>query len=737
MERQIDDARNWLEALRHQAESVVEFDWAKPGFGELKATLEALRAAEEESQRALALSRRREAEMAGLLAASRFILEQRGFRQTARSIFEVCRELTGATSGYVALLSSDQTRNEVLFLEAGGRPCSVDPALPMPIRGLREIAYRTGRAVYDNDFLRSDWAGLMPDGHVRLDNVLFAPLCLGGKPVGVLGLANKPGGFTEDDVRVATAFGDLAALALLNSRAQEALEQSSERFQAVAQSATDAIVSIDSQGRIVFWNTVAETVFGYPSLEIMGQTVNQILPERFRQAHDAGMARAASTGTSKMAGRTIESVGLRKNGREFPLEMSLATWTTGEGQFFTAIIRDITERKGAEEKIRQLNESLERRVVERTAALEQLNAALLDEVAQRQTVDALLKQSEQKYRTVADFTYDWETWVSPKGTFLYVSPSCERISGYRPEEFVANPDLLRTIVHADDRPLIDQHYFKIQADETSICNFDFRIVSRSGEIRWLAHMCQPVRSAQGQYLGRRGSNREITQRKRAEEALRALRFRLRQSQDEERRRIARDLHDSTSQQLAAALMNLGSLEQQMPAMDAQTAKLVTESLALVERCSQEVRTVSYLLHPPFLDQLGLGPALRSYVEGFSRRSGIQVKVDLPAELPRFSSPVELALFRVAQESLGNIHRHSDSREAWITLQAERGLIRLEIGDRGRGLPAELLEGFAQGIMPQGVGIAGMRERLAEVGGKLELRSEASETRVRAIIPLPA
>ncbi len=168
----------------------------------------------------------RERKHASLLRASRSVLENREFTPAARTIFDICRDLTGATAGYVSLLTESGEENEVLFLEAGGRPCSVDPKLPMPIRGLRETSYRELRAVYDNDFHHSRWMEFMPRGHVRLDNVMFAPLIVGGKAVGLIGLANKEGGFTEEDRAIASAFADIAAIALMNSRNLDSLESS-------------------------------------------------------------------------------------------------------------------------------------------------------------------------------------------------------------------------------------------------------------------------------------------------------------------------------------------------------------------------------------------------------------------------------------------------------------------------------------------------------------------------------
>lgn len=137
-------------------------------------------------QAALADARRRQAQMSALLEAARAVLDYREFRTAARFVYESCKEAIGAGAGYVALLSKEGTENEVLFLDSGGIDCTVDPALPMPIRGLRREAYLGACTVYENDFGRSAWHDLLPDGHVTLDNVLFAPLLVDGKAVGVL-----------------------------------------------------------------------------------------------------------------------------------------------------------------------------------------------------------------------------------------------------------------------------------------------------------------------------------------------------------------------------------------------------------------------------------------------------------------------------------------------------------------------------------------------------------------------
>ena len=164
------------------------------------------------------------AEYEALIESARAILLKQEFSESAKEIFSLCKKVTGATSGYVALLSPDGSENEVLFLDSGGLMCDVDENLPMPIRGLRETAYRTLKGIYDNSFADSHWMKFLPEGHMRLDNVMFAPLIIDRQAVGLIGLANKPGGFTQRDIDFSATLSTVAAAALRNSRNSEAVQ---------------------------------------------------------------------------------------------------------------------------------------------------------------------------------------------------------------------------------------------------------------------------------------------------------------------------------------------------------------------------------------------------------------------------------------------------------------------------------------------------------------------------------
>lgn len=340
--------------------AIVETCLTKP----YKLLFRNLKQSEEALQNTLKETDQRRAEISALLEASRAVLENRKFKDAARAIFDSCKNLIGANAGYVALLTKEGTENEVLFLDSGGLRCTVDPNLPMPIRGLREEASRTGKAVFHNDFPSSGYMKYMPEGHVNLNKVLFAPLAISGKVIGLLGLANKPGGFTENDARMASALGELAAVALHNSRTLESLETSEEHFRSVVQTANDAIISIDKRGNIIFWNNSAENIFGYSAEEVTGKPLTLLMPERFRQIHQKAIHQVVSTGKSNIIGKTIEMIGLKKDGNEFPLELSLAAWGAGEEIFFTGILRSITQRKQAEDELRQKTHELGERVKE-------------------------------------------------------------------------------------------------------------------------------------------------------------------------------------------------------------------------------------------------------------------------------------------------------------------------------------------------------------------------------------
>ena len=228
---------------------------------------------------------------------------------------------------------------------------------------------------------------------------------------------------------------------------------------------------------------------------------------------------------------------------------------------------------------------------------------------------------------------------------------------------------------------------------------------------------------------------QIIERHKVEERLRELATRILQLQDDERRRIARDLHDSAGQYLAAIQMNLTALEQPTSALTVWQAKRISDCREMVSRCTSEIRTLSYLLHPPLLDDMGLASAIRSYAEGFAERSKIRVEVDIPNEFGRLSSDTETALFRVVQQSLANIHRHSGSCVAKIRMRQDAEEVTAVVADEGCGIAPDVLKQFDTGGRLLGVGIAGMRERVRVMKGRFNIKSSQDGTTIEVSLPV--
>ncbi len=227
---------------------------------------------QKELESALEESNQRRKEISALLDSARAVLKYTDFTESAKIIFTACKSIIGATSGYVALLSPDGKNNDVLFLDPGGLPCSVDPSLPMPIRGLREEAYKTKKAVYCNDFLNSEWMKFIPEGHVALKNVLFAPLIIDEKAVGVIGIANKPEDFTSTDARMATMFGEFAALSLRNSKILNTIKENERFLRNVIDINPNCIFVKDESGKYILANKAITDLYGVDVDVMEGKT---------------------------------------------------------------------------------------------------------------------------------------------------------------------------------------------------------------------------------------------------------------------------------------------------------------------------------------------------------------------------------------------------------------------------------------------------------------------------------
>jgi PAS domain S-box-containing protein len=343
-------------------------------------------------------------------------------------------------------------------------------------------------------------------------------------------------------------------------------------------------------------------------------------------------------------------------------------------------------------------------------------------------------------------------------TFLHLGNNLRDLLDLAPSESLASCEDFVKHVHPDDVAAVRGEIVRSRA--RGEFQLEYRVLLPDGRVRWLYDRGQlmPDPSTGANCLV--GACTDITERKQAEAelklvrdelegrvnqrtyelraaeaGLRMLSGRLMQLQDEERRRISRELHDSSGQALAALSMCLSMVQRETDKLSARAARNLSDANRLVRELSQELRTMSHLLHPPLLDEAGLESALHWFVEGFGQRSGIDVKLELAPELGRLSKEMEIAIFRLVQESLANVHRHSGSKTAQVRVGREAQKVTLEICDQGRGLSAEGGTAASEPAVP-GVGIQGMRERVRQLGGKFEIQSRQGSTVVRAAIPLP-
>jgi len=367
--------------------------------------------------------------------------------------------------------------------------------------------------------------------------------------------------------------------------------------------------------------------------------------------------------------------------------------------------RIVVKREQAEDEVMKAHRELEDRVKERTLELEQKTAEVVEKAM------------------LLDLANDAIFVKTASGTISYWNQGAERLYGWSMAEAIGKTphELLKTEYPIPTQVIESQDKWEGELRHTR--RDGTRLVVSS---RWTT-----LRDGSGKPVGWLEICTDITLRKRAEQAARSLSGRILNLQDDERRRIARELHDSLGQYLTALKMNL-DLFQMSNSNHAAIAKDCSE---ILDKCLAETRTLSHLLHPPLLDESGFGSAARWYVDGFAQRSGIAVNLDLPAELGRLHKDVEIALFRAVQEALTNVHRHSGGTVVDIKLSADAEQVQLEIKDNGRGIPEDKLNGLRDGAAETGVGLAGMRERIRELGGSLQIQSDNAGTNLFVTVPV--
>ena len=482
-------------------------------------------------------------------------------------------------------------------------------------------------------------------------------------------------------------------------RAEEEKRISQEMFTKAFRSSPDSMtISTLSEGRIVEVNDSFTRLFGWQRDECVG-----------RMAADLGIwSRPADRDELRRAllgqGRTtqFETVLRTKSGECHTVQISADVITLNGETCMLSLAHDMTARKLREEA---------------------------------------LYASEERFRTLVQNIDAAIVLFSSEGRIQFANQAAERIFGITEEEARGKLSNEVPLVLLDAReneiPFASRPVPRVLATGRPVHNavLGWRRVG-SSEVSWLVGNAVPQYSKDGKLNGVIVSLVDITEQKKSEEKLRRLSSRLLQLQDEERRRLGRDLHDSLAQLVLAVNLRLAQVTRSSPKLENAGRQLLSEARETLQEMSRQIRTLSYLLHPPLLDELGLASAIREYAKGFSDRSGIRLNVEIQEDFQRLSQEAETALFRIVQESLTNIQKHSGSPTASLRLAGEPSAVNLEVRDSGRGMPAVPDRKAEQSGARFGVGILGMRERLTQLGGELQIESNGSGTTVRARIPLP-
>lgn len=491
-----------------------------------------------------------------------------------------------------------------------------------------------------------------------------------------------------------------AKIPSLHIATQIALHHSEERFRLLVEAVQDyAIFMLDPEGNVTSWNAGAERLKGYRAEEILGQHFSRFYSEEDQRAHKPKrlLNLAVTQGRVEDEGWRI-----RKDGSKFWANVTITAIKDGTGTLigFAKVTRDITERMQAAQSLRE---------------------------------------SEERYRTVAETAHDAIVSIDEESLIWFANSATSSMFGYALSEVIGQPltMLMPDLFDGDAAGL--RAYLQPGKGSLDWNGFELVGLRKNGD-RFPAELSlgEVLHKDKHQFIG---FIRDITERKRAQQKLtesakhlRQLSLHLLRTQDEERRRIGRDLHDSLGQYLAALKINLDMLELSLVS-GVEAADKVKECCRLAEQSIIEVRTISYLMYPPMLEEVGLKSAVPWYLEGFSQRSGIASTFDIAEDFHRLPLDVELAMFRVLQESLTNVHRHSGSPEAAVRLSTHDGMAILEVSDKGRGLSSMDLEnGGEDWLGAVGVGLRGMKERMQQLGGKLEISSTQHGTTVRAAVP---
>jgi PAS domain S-box-containing protein len=481
-----------------------------------------------------------------------------------------------------------------------------------------------------------------------------------------------------------------------------ALKSSEERFRTLVETTQVGIAVLDQNATVLLCNPAVLDLIGWTEEEVLGQRVDD---PKFNVLREDGSPCPVEERPSSRALATKKEV------RDVVLQFRRPA--LGDRVWVLANARPLFRSDGS---------------------LYQVIATFTDLTQQKRSEEAL-RRSDAEFRIIFENAAIGMVLVDPSGGPLRSNRALQTMLGYSDEELTAVTFVHLT--HPEDIALDSSLFRDVVDGKLDRYQIKKRYIRRNGDVRWARLTVSALRKEDGSLQYCVAMVEDITSQELAEQSIRELSTRMLRVQEEEQRRVAREVHDSTSQEITALTLNLGALRIAEEEFSPKARKQITDSLALAKRVAREIRTFSYLLHPPMLNELGLWAALRLFVQEYRERSGLRVNLHISSELEgtRLDPGHEMTLFRFVQEALANIHRHSGSRTASVDIQLRNRWIKASVMDTGRGIPPKILKDFQspEGRMG-GVGILGMKERIGQVGGYLEIESHLRGTTITATLP---
>ena len=655
---------------------------------------------------------------------------RRGLRSllSSRADWQVCGE---AEDGLEAVEKAIVLRPDVVLMDISMPRMNGLDATRMIRRDLPEskvvIVSQNDPAIVRRQALGVNAAGCVSKSDLSRELILtLDKLVQKRKPEGTADSQNVPAVESDDQKKPPErTAGNPESVRIERNQA----ERATGLLAAIVDSSDDAIISKNLDGIITSWNESARRIFGYTAKEAIGRHITLIIPAERWDEERTILERL------KRGERVdhFETVRVRKDGRKLDISLTISPVKDDAGRVVGAskVARDVTDRKQIERELRE---------------------------------------SQERFRAIVETTSECVKLVAADGTLLHMNSAGLTMVGASCADEVTGKSIY-DLIAANDRERFRAFNERICRGEKGSLEFD--IVGLKGTSRHMETHAAPLRISDGTVV-QLGVTRDITERalveeniRRSEEKLRTLAeeletqvrvrtkeleqrnaevlkqseqlrdlsSRVLQAQDQERRHIARELHDSAGQIVTVLGMNLAQISQQARENAPQIAADVDECRQLAHQLSQEIRTTSYLLYPPLLDETGLQEALRWYIQGLMDRSGLDIRLDVSADFGRLPREMELVVYRLVQECLTNIHRHSESKTAVIRLVRDREIFSLEVEDAGKGIPPEKLNLLQ--LQGAGVGLRGMRERIRPFDGQMNIISDDGGTTISFKFRFPA